>query len=211
MNYPEVDRLVNRYRDLTACRNDIDRAYELLVRTFRDGGMVLAAGNGANGFTAEQFVTGLLRDVERPRGVPADLQQKLEADYGKAGSELAAKLHGALPAVALTGPAGLLSGIADDAGGEMIFAQQVYAYGRSGDTLLILDSGGPNANLLAALRVAGSLGLKRIVLAGREADQLAAHAECTVRVPRVNTTFIQELHLPVCNALNVMLEQEFFS
>src|SRR5690554_2776919 len=112
MNYPEVDRLVNRYRDLTVCRNDIERAFELLEKTFSGGGMVLAAGNGASGFTAEQFVTGLLRDVERPRGVPAELTQKLEADHGVSGSELASRLHGALPAVALTSPAGLLSGIA---------------------------------------------------------------------------------------------------
>lgn len=210
MNYPEVDRLVNRYRDLTACRNDIERAYELLVGTFRAGGMVLAAGNGASGFTAEQFVTGLLRDVERPRGIPADLQQKLQSDHGSAGSELASRLHGALPAVALTAPAGLLSGVAADTGAEMIFAQQVYAYGRSGDCLFVLDSAGNTANLQAALRVAGSLGLSRIVLSGRETDQLAPHADCVIRVPRVNTTFIQELHLPICNTLNVMLEQEFF-
>lgn len=211
MNYPEVDRLVNRYRDLTACRNDIERAYGLLVRTFREGGVLLAAGNGASAFTAEQFVTGLLKDVERPRGVPADLRQKLEADYGKTGQDLAASLHGALPAMALSSPAGLLSGIAADNGNDMVFAQQVYAYGRSGDTLLVLDSGGLTVNLLAALRVAGSLGLNRIVLSGREADQLAPHADCVIRVPRVNATFIQELHLPICNTLNVMLEQEFFS
>lgn len=211
MNHPEIDRLVNRYRDLSACRADIAAAHRLLAETFRTGGVVLAAGNGTSGFTAEQFVTGLLRDLERPRGVTQEFRQQLEEDHGNAGTALADSLHGALPALALSAPAGLLSGIAASAGPDLVFAQQVYAYGRKGDTLVVLDAGGVSANLLAALRVAGSLGMKRIALTGREADHLAGHADCTVRVPLVNPTYIQELHLPICNTLNVMLEQEFFS
>lgn len=210
MNYPEIDRLVSRYRDLTACRNDIERCSDLLMDNYRRGGMLLACGTGPSGFTAEQLVAALLTGYQRQRALPESLDRKLRDEHGQAGAELADGLQGALPAISLGSPAGLLSGIASGAGQELVYAQQVYAYGREGDTLLVIADSGAEPELLAALRVAGSLGLTRIVLAGREPEALAAQAECTVRVPRVTRREIQELHLPICNTLAIMLEQEFF-
>ncbi len=211
MSYPEIDRLVNRYRELSACRNDIERAVELLGENYRRGGLLLACGNGASSGTAEQFVTGLLKGFQRARSVPQELRSRLTADHGQSGEQLANGLQGALPALALTGPSSLLSGIAAGSEPSLVFAQQVYAYGREGDTLFVAAADGAEASLVAALRVAGTLGLTRVVLAGRETDALSSHAECVVRVPRVTSREIQELHLPVCNTLCTMLEQEFFS
>ena len=211
MNYPEIDRLVSRYRDLSACRNDIERSYQLLSDNFRRGGMLLACGNGASGFTAEQLVTGLLTGYLRERPLPQQLDSKLRSSLGDAGARLADGLQGALPAMSLGSPAGLVSGIATGVGQDFVFAQQVYAYGREGDTLVLLADGDADPNALNALRLAGALGLKRIVLCGREPEGFTGHADCLVRVPRVTRREIQELHLPVCNTLVTMLEQEFFS
>lgn len=207
MNHPEIDRLISRYRDLSVCRTDIGTAADLLSRTFRAGGLMLSLGHGASSFIAEQFVSSLL---QRPRPVPAALRSRLEADHGERGERLASGLQGGLPALALTGPGGLFSAIAAGAGTELIYAQQVYSYARSGDALVIISSGQPAPEHQAALRLAGSLGLHRIVLCGREAEGWQGLADCLVRVPRVTATEVQELHLPVCNALAVMLEQEFF-
>lgn len=207
MNHPEIDRLINRYRDLSVCRTDIASAADLLSTTFRAGGMVLSLGHGASSFIAEQFVSSLL---QRPRPVPAALRGRLEADHSEAGERLARGLKAGLPALALTGPGGLFSAITAGGGSELLYAQQVYSYSRSGDALVVISSSQPAPEHQAALRLAGSLGLRRIVLCGREADGWQGLADCIVRVPRVTDTEIQELHLPVCNALAVMLEQEFF-
>ena len=211
MSYPEIDRLVNRYRDLSACRHDIERSVNLLGDNYGRGGLLLACGTGASSATADQLVTGLLKGFQRTRPVPQALRKRLNDDHGQAGEALANGLQGALPALALSGPASLQSGVAASAAPELVFAQLVAAYGRAGDTLLVLAADGANASLSAALRVAGSLGLTRIVLAGREDDDFQGIAECVIRVPRVTSREIQELHLPVCNAFITILEQEFFS
>lgn len=211
MNHPEIERLVNRYRDLSACRADLAAAYSLLAETYATGGIVLACGNGADSSAAEQFVTALLRGFQRSRPVPLAFAERLIADHGKNGEDLAARLQGALPALALTGPGSLLSGIAAHVAHELIYAQQVYGYGRAGDTLLITASGVPGPDLTAALRTARSLGLRTLVLAGRDAGPALRPADVTVEVPRVTPLEVRELHQPVLNAFAVMLEQKYFT
>lgn len=210
MNYPEIDRLVSRYRDLAACRADIGRAFELLLDNFRRGGLLFTAGNGASAATAEQLAGGLLRSFQRTRKVPAEFAGRLTDDHGPAGERLAEQLQGALPAMALSSTPSFLSGVAAEQDPTVTYAQQLYALGRSGDTLLVISAGPPADNLSAALRVAGSVGLTRIVLSGREQTGLSGLADCIIRVPRVTKVEIQELHLPVCNTLSTMLEQEYF-
>lgn len=210
MSYPEIDRLVSRYRDLAACRNDIGTAFELLLANFRRGGLLFGLGNGASAATAEQLVTGLLRGFQRQRPLPAAFSEQLLRDHGGSGEELAGMLQGALPALNLSSSSNLTSSVAAEQGPAVIHAQQLYALGRSGDTLVVLIADSVADNLKAALRVAGSLGMTRIVLTGREQAGLTGLADCIVRVPRITNVEIQELHLPICNALSTMLEQEYF-
>lgn len=210
MKYPEIDRLVNRYRDLSACRNDIERAFDRLRQTGAAGGLIMACGSGPGGFIADHFVNGLLRAFQRERPVPQTLRSRLQADHGQAGVRLADSLEGAMPAVALGTTGGWLTGNAGSQQAEFVFAQQVYAYGREGDTLVVIAADADPV-LQAALRVAGSLGINRIVLTGRDDGDFHALAECVVRVPRVTHREIQELHLPMVNTFCTMLEQEFFS
>lgn len=211
MNHPEIERLTNRYRDLSACRASLADAFRLLSGTFERGGIVLACGNGAGSSAAEQFVTGLLRGFQRARPVTQAFADRLIADHGTAGELLASRLQGSLPAIALTGPGSLLSGIAAGIDPELIYAQQVYGYAREGDTLVAVAAGGATANLLAALRTARSLGLETLVLSGRDAGREAELADVAVLVPRITPPEIQELHQPVLNTLVTMLEQQFFS
>jgi len=209
MNYPEIDRLVSRYRDLAACRNDLEAAFRLLLETFHRSGLVLTCGNGTSGASARQLAGGLVRSFQRNRPVPEELRATL-AEQGPAGERLAAQLQGSLPALALGGSQDLLTGIAAEQGAELMFAQQLYGLARPGDTLVVVSAGRTEDNLKAALRVATALDMTRIVLTGREDGDLDGLADCIVRVPRVTPLEIMELHLPVCHTLATMVEQEFF-
>jgi D-sedoheptulose 7-phosphate isomerase len=208
--YPEIDRLVNRYRDLTACRNQIEEAFHLLRDSFSQGGLLLVCGNGGSAADSEHIVGELMKGFQRPRPVPPQLQQALQADWGTRGSEFGKLLQGTLPALSLTSQGALVSAIANDLAPDMIFAQQVYGYGRKGDTLLGISTSGNSANVCNAFRIARTLGLTTIGLTGRDGGELRELADCLIRVPRATTLEIQELHLPVYHTLCVMLEQAFF-
>lgn len=211
MNHPEIDRLVSRHRDLSACRPDIEQAFGLLRTACKAGGLVLACGAGGSAGIAGQFVNKLLRGVRRTRPVPREFAEALAAEGGPRGSELARRLQGGFPAFHLGAAASLLAAVTDAQGADLAYAQQLYALARSGDVLLAISSGGQSDVLDNALVVARALGVTTIGLADRDGNALRGLCDCLIRVPRATPPEVEELHLPVCHALCVMLEQEYFS
>ncbi len=206
MNHAEIDRLITRHRDLSVCRTDIESAAVRLRDAFKGGGMLLACGAGAAAALAEHMVATLMTAQSRPRPVTDAMRTDLEERYGSAGTELAAGLQAALPAIALSSNSSLVGAIAAD----MALAQQVYGYGRRGDVLVSLCPDGATDPMLNALRVARTLGIVTVCLAPRDTDSLTEHSDCVIRVPRVTASEVIELHLPVWHALCVTLEQEFY-
>ena len=70
----------------------------------------------------------------------------------------------ALPAISLTGHPALSTAFLNDVDPEMVFAQQVYGYGREGDVLIAITTSGNSVNVLHAVKVAKAKGMKVIGL-----------------------------------------------
>ena len=98
----------------------------------------------------------------------------------------------------------------NDSNPELIFAQQVNGYGKSGDIFLGISTSGNSRNVLFAAVAAKAKGLKVIGLTGQAPCKLAQLADVCIKVPEVDTYKIQELHLPVYHCLCMMLEDHFF-
>jgi D-sedoheptulose 7-phosphate isomerase len=79
-------------------------------------------------------------------------------------------------ALDLTDDPAVLTAIANDIGVEAIFARQVIAHGRAGDTLLTFSTSGSSANVLAALSEARRRGLSTIAMVGYDGGRIAAEA-----------------------------------
>ena len=124
--------------------------------------------------------------------------------------EIAARLQGALPALDLTAFSALSTAIANDVDAEMVFAQQVYGYGRAGDALLALSTSGGSKNVGNAARVARARGLTVLSLTGEKESELSALSDVCLRLPARETARVQEYTLPVYHALCALLEDEFF-
>jgi len=138
------------------------------------------------------------------------VRQALAQANPAAGPYLADHLQGALPAISLVSHTALLTAIANDIAGDMIFAQQVYGYGRRGDVLMAISTSGNSVNVLHALRVAGVMGLTTIGFTGRAGGQMKALCDIAVCVPRDRTADIQELHLAIYHALCARVEAALF-
>ena len=93
---------------------------------------------------------------------------------------------------------------------DMVYAQQVYAYGREGDALIAISTSGNAGNVIHAVQVARALGLHTIGLTGSTGGALKPLCEVCICVPAQNTPVIQERHLPIFHVLCAMLEEEFF-
>lgn len=205
-----LEELVERYPALDAVKDDVRKAYELLEACYEQGGKLLIAGNGGSCADAEHIVGELMKGFVKRREVSDSFAECLRNADEVRGAELAKKLQGGLPAIALTGHAGLSTAYLNDVDGDLIFAQQTYGYGRPGDVLIGISTSGNAKNVMYAMTVAKALGMKTIGLTGKDGGALKREADVSVVVPETETFKIQELHLPVYHALCLMLEERFF-
>ncbi len=206
-----IDLLVSRYPSLETCKNDIICAYDVLEEAFANGGKLLVCGNGGSAADSEHIVGELMKEFKRKRNIPTEQTDALKAIDPVLGDTLASRLQGALPAIALTAHTSLSTAFMNDCDPALVFAQQVYGYGRPGDCFLGISTSGNSLNVLYAAVTAKALGLKVIGLTGQKESKLTDVADVCIRVPETETYKIQELHLPVYHCLCLMLESHFFA
>ncbi|MBO9609487.1 MAG: SIS domain-containing protein [Paenibacillaceae bacterium] len=202
--------LIGRYPVLDECAAQLEEAYAALVSSYRAGGQLLVCGNGGSASDSEHIVGELMKGFMLKRPLGAADRDKLAAAFPEEGDYLANHLQGALPAISLVSHSALITAYSNDVAPDMIFAQQVYGYGRPGDVVLGISTSGNSGNVVRAIQVGKAMGLRTIGLTGRKGGKLGALCDVAVRVPSDSTPDIQELHLPIYHALCVMLEEEFF-
>ena len=207
-----IDLLIERYPVLTVCKDDIIAAYDVLEECFATGHKLLIAGNGGSCADCEHIVGELMKGFKLPRKCTDEFAEKLKAIDDIRGAELAERLQGGLPAIALDGHQGLNTAYINDVanGGLLMYAQQVNGYGLEGDVFLGISTSGNSKNVMFATVVAKAKGLKVIGLTGAKGGELAKTADVAIKVPETETYMIQELHLPVYHCLCLALEEKFF-
>ena len=211
MNHLEF--LIKRYPALGECKDSIQSAYEILENCFANGNKLLIAGNGGSCTDSQHIVGELMKGFKLPRKCSDNFAEKLKKIDIERGTELADKLQGGLPTIALTEHSALNTAYINDVqnGGLLTFAQQVYGYGKEGDVLLCLSTSGNSKNVMYATVVARAMGIKVIGLTGAKGGELAIVSDVVIKVPENETYIIQELHLPVYHCLCLMLEEKFFN
>ena len=210
MSEAVLPELIARYPELDECGPDIDRAFQTLADCFEGGGKLLLCGNGGSAADCEHLVGELMKGFLSKRPLPPEERSSLLDAFPGEGEYLADHLQGALPAISLVSHSGLMTAYVNDVAADMIYAQQVFGYGRPGDALIAISTSGSSRNVLNALRVARSRGLATVGFSGRSGGEMPALCDVLVRVPEDDTLKIQERHLPIYHALCSMLEQAFF-
>ncbi len=205
-----LERLLERYPALAACREDIERAYEVLEACYLSGGKLLIAGNGGSAADAEHMVGELMKSFVLPRKLSEAFCQRLSEVDPELGKTLSEHLQGALPAIALDGHISLSTAYANDCQPLLCFAQQVQGFGEEGDVFLGISTSGNSKNILYAAVTARAKGMPVIGLTGERESALSGLSDLCIRVPATETYQIQELHLPVYHCLCLMLEARFF-
>ncbi len=206
----ELDRLLERYPSLAACRADVQAASDALVKCYTSGGKLLVCGNGGSAADADHIVGELMKGFRKPRPLPEDMRARLRSVDSTLGPTLAGGLQGALPAINLTAGAALLSAFANDVNADLAYAQAVYGLGRRGDVLLGISTSGNAGNVRAALVAARAIGVTTIGLTGRGGGKVAGLCDVLIAVPAEKTFEVQELHLPVYHCICATLEAHFF-
>lgn len=161
---------------------NIEKAANLLVNTFKKDGKVISCGNGGSHCDAMHFaeeLTGRYRE-DRP----------------------------SYPAIAISDPSHI-SCVGNDYGYEQIFARYIEGLGRRGDVLFCLSTSGNSKNILNAIEVAKSKEMFVIALTGKDGGKMAGLADVEIRVPHFGfADRIQEVHIKVIHILIYLIEQK---
>lgn len=153
----------------------IERMARLVSATVAGGRTVFFCGNGGSAAEAQHLAAELVGRFVRDRG--------------------------ALPAVALSADASVITAVGNDYGFERVFARQIEALGRRGDLLVAMTTSGRSPNILEAVRVARARGLAVIGMTGEGGAALARRCDAALVVPSRETARIQEVHLLVGHIL----------
>jgi len=195
-----MDILLKRYPELEPCRQEIEDAVEMLLKTYKSGGKVLVCGNGGSAADSEHIVGELMKGfmLKRPitdERIPKHLRQGFQ---------------GALPAISLPSQSAILSAFINDVEPNMMYAQLVFGYARENDLVIGLSTSGNSTNVVNAIEVAKCVGAKTLALTGERQSRLSELCDVTIKVPEVETYKVQELHLPIYHYLCAETERVFF-
>lgn len=144
----EKARYIMRLRDEVLHRDGerITECAAAMARCFAAGGRLFSFGNGGSCTDAQAIASLFCR--------PETGEQ-------------------ALPALALTSDAAVMTALSNDIGFDVVFARQVAAFGRTGDIAVGLSTSGNSQNLLEAFDEGRRRGLLTIGLAGYDGGRMA--------------------------------------
>lgn len=195
-----MKELLERYPALSACEEQMNKALELMIDTYKNGGKILICGNGGSASDSAHIVGELMKGFKLLRKVEDECISPDLREY----------LQGALPAISLCSHEGLISAFANDVKPDMVYAQQVYGYAKPEDLVIGLSTSGNSANVVNAIRVANDMGVKTVGMTGAGGGKIADIATVTIKAPATETYKIQEYHLPIYHFLCAETERAFF-
>lgn len=195
-----MNELISRYPKLSFCAESIEKARNLIIKTYENGGKVLVCGNGGSAADSEHIVGELMKGFMKRRPV----------DDERIPLSLRKSLQGALPAISLPSQCAILSAYINDVDADMMYAQLVYGYANDGDLVIGLSTSGNSENIVNAIEVANTVGAKTLAFTGENESRLSHIADVTIRVPETETYKVQEMHLPVYHYLCAEAEKRLF-
>jgi D-sedoheptulose 7-phosphate isomerase len=205
-----LDEMIERYPTLSVVREQMVRATEIMCDSYKADGKVMVCGNGGSASDSEHIVGELMKGFVLRRELPeADVKRIKDAGY-EDWESLSQNLQRGIQGIALTGHPSLSTAVLNDNDPFMVFAQQVYVYGRTNDVLIGLSTSGNARNVCNALKIARAFGVTTIGMTGSRPSKMDDLCDVMIKVPETQTFKVQELHLPVYHVLCLMVEEEIF-
>jgi phosphoheptose isomerase len=205
-----LNELCIKYPSLIPLKKTISDAADLIIKCYSDGGKVLACGNGGSSSDSDHIVGELMKSFESFRPLKQELVEKLKKLSPERGNYLADKLETGFAAISLSSQTSLITAICNDIDANLIFAQQIIAYGQSNDVLIAISTSGNSQNIIDACITAKALNIKIIGLTGSTGGRIKEYCDILINVPEKRTFMVQEIHLPVFHTLCLLVENNFF-
>lgn len=205
-----IAELIIKHPELKPEEHNIREALAVMITACRNRHLIMTCGNGGSEADSDHIVGELMKSFRIQRPIPEQLRESLISTDSIKGRKIADSLEMAIPSISLCSQHALMSAFANDVSGEMIYAQQVCGYGKSGDVLIAISTSGNAKNVNYAAVTAKAMGIHTIALTGKTGGGLSEICETVIKAPGSEVYEIQELHLPIYHALCAALEESLF-
>lgn len=166
--------------------NKIEKFARFLSDNFRDGGKLIAFGNGGSAADAQHFVG------------------ELDGHFTKE--------RGALPAIAVSTNTSSMTAIGNDYSYEDIFSRPVSALVTNKDVVVGISTSGNSPNVVKAINAAKDKGAYTVAFTGKSGGKLRGMVDELFAVESDFTPIIQEVHISIihmiCLELDRIMESE---
>jgi D-sedoheptulose 7-phosphate isomerase len=162
---------------------EVIKAVEVIQKSLESDGKILIFGNGGSAADAQHIAAEFVNRFLKKRR--------------------------ALPAIAITTDTSILTSIGNDISFENIFSRQIEALGKRGDVAWGISTSGKSTNVLKALEIAKSLGLKTIGFTGGDGGKVKKVVDCHINVPSTSTPRVQEVHITISHIICELIEDAF--
>ena len=160
----------------------IEEAVLIMSGALQNGNKIISCGNGGSMCDAMHFaeeLSGRFRDNRK-----------------------------GLAAVSISDPSHITC-VGNDYGFDYIFSRYLEALGQEGDILLGISTSGNSKNVILAVEKAKELGIKTIILTGKDGGKLAELADLEIRAPHSQfADRAQEIHIKIIHNLILGIEKQ---
>ena len=160
----------------------IEEAVLIMSRALQNGNKIISCGNGGSMCDAMHFaeeLSGRFRDNRK-----------------------------GLAAVSISDPSHITC-VGNDYGFNYIFSRYLESLGQAGDVLLGISTSGNSKNVILSVEKAKELGIKTIILTGKDGGKLAELADLEIRAPHSQfADRAQEIHIKIIHNLILGIEKQ---
>ncbi len=179
----------------------LDRAIEIMIESYKNGGKLLVCGNGGSASDSAHIVGELVKGFLKKRPLPDNWVEAMDH----------LPLQMGLPAIDLTAQGAVIAAVVNDLGGELMYAQQVMAYANPGDVIIGITTSGNAQNVILALRAAKMKGATCIGLTGKGGGKLKQYCDVLIESGETETYKVQEEHIRLYHEFCARVEAAFFA
>ena len=185
---------------------NLDEALDIIIRCVDQGGKIMTCGNGGSAADSEHICAELSKGFLLKRPLDPDIENLI----AEKAPNLTCRLQRGIFAISLTSNSALTSAIVNDIGPDAVFAQQLIAFGKENDVLIAISTSGKSSNVIAALNIARIIGVKTILLTGKQGRNLNASADVVVCSKESRVDKIQEDHIRFYHDLCRQIEIHYY-
>lgn len=183
-----IENVINeQMNNLNSLKNEkyyekVVSASNMITESIINGGKLLVAGNGGSAADSQHIAAEIVG------------RYVLERD--------------AYASIALTTDTSILTAIGNDYSYDEIFSRQVQGLGNAGDVFLGISTSGNSKNVIKAIEMAKSKGLKVIGLTGKDGGQMKDICDILLNFNYSETARVQEHHMMTYHLICEFVEKQ---